>query len=85
MDEEYRLHERDYLGQLAESHALEKRLKDDVRNLVIRLDASEEEVAEFKLKLSAAEGRVTGLENELVKLEGRQTVDSNHVKFLPVP
>lgn len=70
MDEEFRLRERDYLGQLAEGNSMEKRLKEDQRNLLNKLDNLDDELAENKLKLSAAEGRVTGLENELVKLEG---------------
>ena len=71
MEDESRCKERDYLGQLAETHQLSKRQKDDIRNFTVKLDALEEELAETKLKLSASEGRVTGLENEIVKIEGK--------------
>ena len=70
MEDESRLKERDYLGQISEQHQLSKRQKDDIRSLAVKLDTIEEELAETKLKLSASEGRVTGLENEIVKIEG---------------
>ena len=73
MEDEVRLKERDYLGQLSESSQISKRQKDDIRTLAVKLDTLEEELAETKLKLSASEGRVTGLENEIVKIEGVYT------------
>ena len=74
MEDEVRLKERDYLGQLSEGQQISKRQKDDIRTLAVKLESLEEELAETKLKLSASEGRVTGLENEIVKIEGNNSV-----------
>lgn len=71
LEDDSRLKERDYLEQLAESAAISKKQKEELRGMAAKLEAVDEDLAENKLKLSAAEGRIAGLENEIVKVEGK--------------
>lgn len=66
---EAQLREQDLTQSLAESHSREKKLKDDLHSLEMKLQEANRTGESLQMRLSSCEGRTHGLDIELAKAE----------------